>query len=87
MPDYAASPFTKGLIEGYGTMDALASLVFAIIVIDAVRGMGYEKKEEVISLTARAGVLAKAAHIYFGSIGNVLLAVIVLLACLSTSVG
>ena len=86
-PDYAASPLTKGLIEGYGTMDALASLVFSIIVIDAVRGMGYEKKEEVISLTARAGVLAKAAHIYFGSIGNVLLAVIVLLACLSTSVG
>ena len=101
-------------------MDALASLVFAIIVIDAVRGMGYEKKEEVISLTARAGiiaiaflaivyafvaylgatsvgkiglqengadVLAKAAHIYFGSVGNVLLAVIVLLACISTSVG
>ena len=119
-PDYAASPFTKGLIKCYDTMDALASLVFAIIVIDAVRGMGYEKKEEVISLTARAGiiaiaflaivyafvtylgatsvgkiglqengadVLAKAAHIYFGSVGNVLLAVIVLLACLSTSVG
>lgn len=119
-PDYAASPLTKDLIEGYGTMDALASLVFAIIVIDAVRGMGYEKKEEVISLTARAGiiaiaflaivyafvtylgatsvgqiglqengadVLAKSAHFYFGTVGNVLLAVIVLLACISTSVG
>ena len=119
-PDYAASPLTKGLIEGYGTMDALASLVFSIIVIDAVRGMGYEKKEEVISLTARAGiiaiaflaimyafvaylgatsvgqiglqengadVLAKSAHFYFGAVGNVLLAVIVLLACISTSVG
>ncbi|MGF6148790.1 LIV-II [Kingella potus] len=117
---YAAAPVVKGLIEGYGTMDALASLVFAIIVIDAVRGMGYGKKEEVLYLTSRAGfvaigflalvyafvaymgassvgrigmqengavVLAKAAHFYFGAPGNVLLAVIVLLACLSTSVG
>ena len=117
---YAAHPMVKGLIEGYGTMDALASLVFAIIVIDAVRGMGYEKKEEVLYLTSRAGfvaiaflavvyafvaymgatsvgeigmqengavVLAKAAQFYFGKPGNILLAVIVLLACLSTSVG
>ena len=117
---YAAGPLAKGLIEGYGTMDALASLVFAIIVIDAVRGMGYEKKEKVLYLTSRAGfvaiaflalvyafvaymgatsvgqigmqengavVLAKAANFYFGAPGNILLAVIVLLACLSTSVG
>ncbi|HFC8537145.1 TPA: branched-chain amino acid transport system II carrier protein [Neisseria bacilliformis] len=118
--EYAATPMVKGLIAGYGTMDALASLVFAIIVIDAVRGMGYEKKEEVLYLTSRAGivaitflalvyafvaymgassvgqigmqengavVLAKAADFYFGAPGNILLAVIVLLACLSTSVG
>ncbi len=32
--DFAAHPLVKGILEGYGTMDALASLVFAIIVID-----------------------------------------------------
>ena len=94
--------------------------MFAIIVIDAVRGMGFAKKEEVLYLTSRAGfvavaflalvyafvaymgatsagaigiqengaaVLAKSAQYYFGTAGNALLAVIVILACLSTSVG
>lgn len=119
-PEYAAHPVVKGLIEGYGTMDALASLVFAIIVINAVRSMGFERNADIMSLTARAGlvavtflaivyafvaymgassvgvmgfqengaaVLAKSATHYFGYPGNFLLAVIVVLACLSTSVG
>lgn len=32
---FADRPFVTGVLEGYQTMDALASLVFAIIVIDA----------------------------------------------------
>ena len=118
--EYVTHPVVKGLIEGYGTMDALASLVFAIIVIDAVRGMGFTARAEVLYLTSRAGfvavaflavvyafvaymgatstgqigmqengaaVLALSAQHYFGAPGNILLAVIVILACLSTSVG
>lgn len=117
---YASGALSKGIIEGYGTMDALASLVFAIIVIEAVRGMGVTDKKDVLSLTARAGlvaaiclavvyvfiaymgatsvagigmqdsgaaVLSQSADHYFGATGKVLLAVIVFLACLSTSVG
>ena len=57
-PEYAAHPVVKGLIEGYGTMDALASLVFAIIVINAVRSMGFERNADIMSLTARAGLVA-----------------------------
>ena len=118
--DFATHPLVKGILEGYGTMDALASLVFAIIVINAVRSMGFERNADIMSLTARAGlvavtflaivyafvaymgassvgvmgfqengaaVLAKSATHYFGYPGNFLLAVIVVLACLSTSVG
>ncbi|MDO5356028.1 MAG: branched-chain amino acid transport system II carrier protein [Conchiformibius sp.] len=117
---YAENALAKGIIEGYGTMDALASLVFAIIVIEAVRGMGVSDKKQILSLTTRAGlvaagclavvyvfiaymgatgvsgigmqesgaaVLSKSATHYFGGVGTVLLAVIVFLACLSTSVG
>lgn len=29
--DFATHPLVKGILEGYGTMDALASLVFAIM--------------------------------------------------------
>lgn len=117
---YETGALTKGMIEGYGTMDALASLVFAIIVIDAIRQMGVSDDKQVLSLTTRAGivaagclaivyvfiaymgatsvagiglqdsgaaVLSKSAGHYFGNGGKMLLAVIVLLACLSTAVG
>lgn len=55
---YMQGALTKGLIEGYGTMDALASLVFVIIVIEAIRAMGVTEKKEILSLTTRAGLVA-----------------------------
>ncbi|MFB2539551.1 MULTISPECIES: branched-chain amino acid transport system II carrier protein [unclassified Acinetobacter] len=118
--DFVEGAFVKGLVEGYGTMDALASLVFAIIVIEAVRGMGVTDKSKVLGLTAKAGfvaaaclavvyvligymgatsvagigmqdtgalVLSGSANHYFGTFGKLILALIVLLACLSTSIG
>ncbi|MRN39142.1 branched-chain amino acid transport system II carrier protein [Neisseria sp. N95_16] len=118
--DFAIRPFAKGILEGYGTMDALASLVFAIIVIDAVRAMGVDNRAELLRTTTVAGVVAaaclalvylmigymgatsvaglgmqengaavlsKTAQFYFGNAGNILLSVIVFLACLSTAIG
>ena len=118
--EWITSPFVKGFLEGYNTMDALASLVFAIIVIDAVKAMGVENKKQIMNLTMSAGVLAASflaivyvsiaymgatsvsvfgilengakvlssvSQFYFGMAGNVLLAAIVFLACLTTSVG
>ncbi|WP_416190705.1 branched-chain amino acid transport system II carrier protein [Neisseria sp. CCUG12390] len=118
--DFAVRPFAKGILEGYGTMDALASLVFAIIVIDAVRAMGVDNRAELLRTTTIAGVVAasclalvylmigymgatsvaglglqengaavlsKTAQYYFGNGGNILLSVIVFLACLSTAIG
>ena len=39
---YASGAFAKGFIEGYNTMDALASLAFGIVVINVIRGLGVE---------------------------------------------
>lgn len=55
---FQTGALAKGMIEGYGTMDALASLVFAIIVIDAIRRMGVKEHKQVLSLTTCAGIVA-----------------------------
>ena len=50
----------QGILDGYNTMDALASLVFAILVIDFVKLSGAKTKEEVTSATFKAGIIAVA---------------------------
>lgn len=117
---YTSGAFMTGFLEGYNTMDALASLVFAIIVINVIRSMGVTSKGEILSATAKSGsiaiallgiiylgiaymgststgalglfetggpVLSGAASYYFGTVGSVLLAVVIILACLTTAIG
>ncbi len=40
--DYQANPLTKGIIEGYNTMDTLASLIFGMLIIDLLRKKGID---------------------------------------------
>lgn len=117
---YQNCAFLKGFTEGYNTMDALASLVFGIIVIQAIRALGVKSKREITKITAKTGliassllgliyvgiaflgatttekfglfetggpVLSESAAYYFGTTGSVILAVIIILACLTTSIG
>ena len=56
--DYASQPFFTGLLEGYNTMDALASLAFGIVVIQVIRELGVEQADDVSSCTVRAGVFS-----------------------------
>ncbi|WHY89727.1 branched-chain amino acid transport system II carrier protein [Neobacillus cucumis] len=117
---YSSGAFLKGFMEGYNTMDALASLVFGIIVINAIRSMGVTSARGVLITSAKSGlvavvflgiiyagvaylgatstgrfglfdtggpVLGKAAYYYFGTLGTVMLSVIIILACLTTSIG
>jgi LIVCS family branched-chain amino acid:cation transporter len=110
----------KGFTEGYNTMDALASLVFGIIVINTIRKMGVTSKRGILLATVKSGgiailllgivyvgiaylgatstqllgifdsggpVLSGTASHYFGSFGMILMAVIIFLACLTTSIG
>lgn len=117
---YSDGAFVKGFTEGYNTMDALASLVFGIIVIQSVRAAGITSNRQVLSTTAKSGlvaslflgliyvgiaylgatstqqfgifdtggpVLSESAAYYFGTAGSVMLAIIITLACLTTSIG
>ncbi len=65
--DYAAHSFFTGFLEGYNTMDALASLAFGILIIQAVRDLGVKEPRNVAKSTAIAGVFCAIlmAAIYF----------------------
>ena len=118
-----ATPVTavmQGILDGYNALDAIASFIFATLVISFVKegGVTHPKaimKQVLLSgsiavallafiyifiakigadsvtplgiLETGAPVLAGSAKILFGNLGAAILAVIVLLACLSTSVG
>ncbi|MCM3455677.1 branched-chain amino acid transport system II carrier protein [Heyndrickxia oleronia] len=117
---YQNGAFMKGFTEGYNTMDALASLVFGIIVINSIRALGVKTTRGVLGATVKSGtvaivflgviyvgiaylgatsterfglfdtggpVLGSAASHYFGMTGTVMLSVVILLACLTTSIG
>lgn len=117
---YNESPFFKGFVEGYGTMDTLASLVFGIIVINVLRSKGITDRKKIISATAKTGfiaafllaiiyagiaylgatttekfgifdtggpVLSETSAYYFGTTGTILLTIVIILACLTTSIG
>lgn len=119
-PVYTGGAFFTGFTEGYNTMDALASLVFGIIVISAVRKLGVNSPKGVLAATLKSGVVAAAllaivytgiaylgststgtlglletggpvlsgaSEYYFGTFGATLLAVIIILACLTTAIG
>lgn len=117
---YATGAFTTGFLEGYNTMDALASLVFAIIVIQAVKSLGIKSEKGILVATSKSGIVAaillgvvyvgiafmggisvnefgyfenggpilsSVTGYYLGAIGNAFLAIIMFLACLTTSTG
>ncbi|WP_422121945.1 branched-chain amino acid transport system II carrier protein [Planococcus sp. X10-3] len=65
---YMDNAFMTGFLEGYNTMDALASLVFGIIVIAAIRKMGVNSPKGVLTATLKSGLVAAAllAIVYTG---------------------
>lgn len=65
-PSYQASPFTAGLITGYGTMDALASLVFGVVIITQLHAHGYNEKRSVFRATTfTAGIAGVSLAIVY----------------------
>ena len=74
--DYASAPAATGLIQGYLTMDSLASLAFGVIVITALHSRGITDEKRTLTGTSLAGIIAGAllAIIYvgLGYIGRVL---------------
>ncbi|OOZ84344.1 branched-chain amino acid transport system II carrier protein [Bacillus cereus] len=117
---YTSHAFFKGFQEGYLTMDTLASFVFGIIIINAIKEKGAKTKKDIMIVCAKAtliaasilamiysalsfmgassvaklghldnggAVLAKVSNYYFGPYGGIILGIMVIAACLTTSVG
>lgn len=56
-----AEAFTFGFVEGYQTLDVLASVIFAGIIISAVVSSGYASVKERVNVTISAGLLSTIA--------------------------
>ncbi|MCG9695739.1 branched-chain amino acid transport system II carrier protein [Shewanella sp. Isolate11] len=118
--EYQSHALVKGILDGYNTMDALASLIFGMLIIDILRKKGVDEPKEQTKYLIRAALIAAAglAFVYislfflgasagelaagadnggviltnyvnsqFGELGQILLAAVVTLACLTTVVG
>ena len=117
---YVTGSLFTGILDGYHTMDALASLAFAIVIISTIEKLGVHDPKRKAIETLKSGVVCLigmgviyaslaymgatslgsvgrganggiilsmvSAH-YFGFVGQILLAVIVFVACLKTAIG
>lgn len=75
----AGNSFSFGFVEGYQTLDVLASVIFAGIIISAVVGSGYTGVKERVRITISAGIISTLALliiygglIYLGATSNYL---------------
>lgn len=72
--NYISSPLTEGFIQGYLTMDVLGALVFGIVILQALRGMGMHEPKKQVKTTIFAGIVAALGlafvYISLGQIGN-----------------
>ncbi|MFC7319455.1 branched-chain amino acid transport system II carrier protein [Halobacillus campisalis] len=70
---YSSQPFSAGFIEGYLTMDAIASLAFGIIVVSSFRDRGITDPRELTYRTVQAGSVTAvgltAVYVSIGWIG------------------
>lgn len=55
---YITQPLTTGLLDGYNTMDALASLAFAIIIISNIQKMDIKNSSLVAIETCKSGLVS-----------------------------
>lgn len=62
------NPFSQGFLEGYNTMDAIASVIFGMIIVKGIRAKGVNNTSEITKITTIAGIIAALglAFIYVG---------------------
>ena len=77
---YISQPLFAGLIDGYNTMDALASLAFAIVIISNVRKLGIKNsnliafetcKSSLVSVFLMAIIYGSLAYMGATSLGSI----------------
>ena len=71
---YAASAFGQGFLEGYNTLDALASVAFSVIAVTTLNQLGFKSKKEYVSTIWIVGLIValafSAMYIGLGYLGN-----------------
>jgi len=66
---YAAQPLFTGLLDGYNTMDALASVAFAIIIISNIKKLGIKDSRSISIETCKSGLVSVVGMaIIYGSL-------------------
>ncbi len=55
---YQAAPLSQGFVQGYLTMDALAALVFGVVIVTSIRARGVESGRLVTRYTIVAALIA-----------------------------
>lgn len=113
------APFSEGFLQGYNTMDALASVIFGMVIVNAIKSKGINDNQEIARVTIWSGIIAATglASIYIGlsyvgattgsvfagdnpgqmlsfitesllgTWGKFIIALTIILACLTTSIG
>lgn len=71
---YQTGAFSKGFIEGYNTMDALAALAFGIVILNSIQQRGVQDSKKLTEYTLKAGMIAGAllalVYVNLGMIGG-----------------
>lgn len=71
---YQISAFGTGFLEGYNTLDALASVAFSVIAVQTLKQLGFSSKKEYISTIWVVGIVVaigfSALYIGLGFLGN-----------------
>ncbi|AFM00197.1 branched-chain amino acid uptake carrier [Desulfitobacterium dehalogenans ATCC 51507] len=62
------NPFSQGFLEGYNTMDAIASVIFGMIIVKGIKEKGVNDNNQIARITITAGMIAAAGlcFIYVG---------------------
>ncbi|ENY72308.1 branched-chain amino acid transport system II carrier protein [Aeromonas diversa CDC 2478-85] len=78
--DYVNSPFIKGMLEGYNTMDTLASLMFGALIVDLLRQKGINDYRSQFKYLAIAGTISAVGlsivYVSLFQLGNTALGVV-----------
>mgnify|MGYP002753746659 CR=1 FL=1 len=71
---YSASAFGQGFLEGYNTLDALASVAFSVIAVTTLNQLGFKNKKEYVSTIWVVGLMValgfSAMYIGLAFLGN-----------------
>jgi len=71
---YATSAFGQGFLEGYNTLDALASVAFSVIAVTTLNQLGFKNKKEYVSTIWIVGLMValgfSAMYIGLAFLGN-----------------